>query len=114
TVVDEPTTFWFEQQPPWTPADFEDKYENRAVTMREALAHSMNVPAVKFAEMVGYDKVAQTARRVGLNLEIKPTPAIALGAYEVTPLEIARAYTVFPNQGVLVKPSFIKGIRDQK
>ena len=58
-MVDEPTTFWFEQQPPWTPADFEDHYENRAVTLREALAHSMNVPAVKVAEMVGYDKVAQ-------------------------------------------------------
>ncbi len=114
TVVDEPTTFWFEQQPPWTPADFEDKYENRAVTLREALAHSMNVPAVKVAEMVGYDKVAQVARRVGLNVDIKPTPAIALGAYEVTPLEIARAYTVFPNGGQLIDTSFIKSIRDRR
>jgi penicillin-binding protein 1B len=114
TVVDEPTTFWFEQQPPWTPADFEDKYENRAVTLREALAHSMNVPAVKVAEMVGYDKVAQVARRVGLNGGIKPTPSIALGAYEVTPLEIARAYTVFPNGGQLIDTSFIKAIRDRQ
>lgn len=114
TVVDEPTTFWFEQQPPWTPADFEDKYENRAVTLREALAHSMNVPAVKVAEMVGYDKVAQVARRVGLNGGIKPTPAIALGAYEVTPLEIARAYTVFPNGGQLIDTSFIKAVRDRQ
>jgi penicillin-binding protein 1B len=114
TVVDEPTTFWFEQQPPWTPADFEDKYEYRAVTMREALAHSMNVPAVKVAEMVGYGKVEQLARRVGLNLQIKPTPSIALGAYEVTPLEIARAYTVFPNGGQLIDTSFIKSIRDRQ
>jgi penicillin-binding protein 1B len=114
TVVDEPTTFWFEQQPPWTPADFEDKYENRAVTLREALAHSMNVPAVKVAEMVGYDKVAQVARRVGLNVDIKPTPSIALGTYEVTPLEIARAYTVFPNGGQLIETSFIKSIRDRQ
>jgi penicillin-binding protein 1B len=68
---------------------------------------------VKVGEMVGFDKVAKTARAVGLNLDIKPTPAIALGAYEVQPLEIAGAYTVFPNQGVLVKPSFIKSIRDQ-
>ena len=114
TVVDEPTTFWFEQQPPWTPADFEDKYEYRAVTLREALAHSMNVPAVKVAEMVGYDKVEQVARRVGLNVHIKPTPSIALGAYEVTPLEIARAYTVFPNGGQLIDTSFIKSIRDRR
>ncbi|HEY1754762.1 MAG TPA: PBP1A family penicillin-binding protein [Bryobacteraceae bacterium] len=114
TVIDEPTTFWFEQQPPWTPADFEDKYENRAVTLREALAHSMNVPAVKVAEMVGYDKVSQVAKRVGLNGGIKPTPSIALGAYEVTPLEIARAYTVFPNGGQLVDTSFIRAIRDRQ
>ena len=48
--------------------------------------------------MAGYDKVAKTARAVGLNIDIKPTPSIALGAYEVTPLEIAGAYTVFTNQ----------------
>lgn len=113
TVVDEPTTFWFEQQPPWTPADFEDKYQFRAVTLREALAHSMNVPAVKVAETVGYDKVAEMARRVGLNGNIKPTPSIALGAYEVTPLEIARAYTVFPTGGQLLDTTFVKSIRDR-
>jgi penicillin-binding protein 1B len=64
--------------------------------------------------MVGYDKVAQTARRVGLNVDIKPTPSIALGAYEVTPLEIARAYTVFPNSGQLIDTSFIKSIHDRQ
>jgi penicillin-binding protein 1B len=112
TVVDEPTTFMFDDKP-YEPADFEDKYSG-TVTLREALAHSMNIPAVKVAEMVGYDKVAETARKVGLNLDIKPTPAIALGAYEVMPLEIAGAYTVFPNGGVLKKPSFISSIRNQE
>src|SRR4029077_9822764 len=76
------------------------------------LAHSKNIPAVKIAEMVGYDKVVDVARAVGLNREIQPTPAIALGAYEVTPLEIASAYTVFPNGGDLFKNGFIKTIRD--
>jgi penicillin-binding protein 1B len=111
TVVDEPTTFMFDDKP-YEPADFEDKYSG-AVTLRQALAHSMNIPAVKVAEMVGYDKVADTARAVGLNLEIKPTPAIALGAYEVMPIEIAGAYTVFPNGGILKKPGYISTIRNQ-
>ncbi len=62
--------------------------------------------------MIGYDKVAQTARAVGLNGN-KATPSIALGSYEVTPLDIAGAYTVFPNYGERVKPTFIKTIRDQ-
>ena len=110
TVVDEPTTFYFDNIV-YEPADFDDKYSGM-VTLRQALAHSMNVPAVKVAEMVGFDKVAKTARAVGLNVNIKPTPSIALGAYEVMPLEIAGAYTVFPNQGIVMKPSFIKSIRD--
>ena len=83
TVVDEPTTFMFDDKT-YEPADFGDKYAGM-VTLRQALAHSMNIPAVKVAEMVGYDKVAATARAVGLNLDIQPTPAIALGAYEVMP-----------------------------
>ena len=62
TVVDEPTTFMFDDKP-YEPADFEDKYSG-AVTLRQALAHSMNIPAVKVAEMIGYDKVADTARAV--------------------------------------------------
>ena len=114
TVVDEETTFWNgTDQPPYMPADFKNEYRNAPVTLREALAHSMNVPAVKVAEMVGYDKVAKVARAVGLNVDIKPTPSIALGAYEVTPLEIASAYTVFPNGGDLLQSSFIKSIRDR-
>src|SRR4029077_5881395 len=76
------------------------------------LAHSKNIPAVKIAEMVGYDKVVDVARAVGLNREIQPTPSIALGSYEVTPLEIASAYTVFPNGGDLLKSGFIRSIRD--
>ena len=110
TVVnDEPTQFMFDGNP-YEPADFEEP--QGAVTLRYALAHSLNIPAVKVAEMVGYDRVAQTARQAGLNLRIRPTPAIALGAYEVTPLEIATAYTVFPTGGQLLKPGFIQSIRN--
>ena len=113
TVVDEPTTFYFEDQPPYEPHNHNDKYAYGPVTLRYALAHSLNIPAVKVAEMTGYDNVVKTARAVGLNIDIKPTPSIALGSYEVTPLEIAGAYTVFVNKGFRVKPTFIKTIRDQ-
>jgi penicillin-binding protein 1B len=113
TVVDEPTTFYFDDKI-YEPADFKGAHQYMGtVTLRQALANSLNIPAVKVAEMVGYDKVAETAHAVGLNFDIKATPAIALGAYEVTPLEIAGAYTVFPNLGTLVKPGFIDTIRNQ-
>jgi penicillin-binding protein 1B len=113
TVMDEPTTFYFDDKI-YEPADFRGAHQYMGtVTLRQALANSLNIPAVKVAEMVGYDKVAKTAHDVGLNIDIKATPSIALGAYEVTPLEIAGAYTVFPNMGTLVKPGFIKTIRTQ-
>ncbi len=112
TVVDEETTFWYEHDTrTYTPTNFGDKFEG-LMTLRYALAHSKNIPAVKVAEMVGYDKVADVARAVGLNHDIQPTPSIALGSYEVTPLEIASAYTVFPNGGDLLKNGFIKAIRN--
>jgi penicillin-binding protein 1B len=111
-VIDEPTTFYFENIT-YTPRDFEKEYLGN-VTLRTALAHSLNVPAVKVAQMVGYNKVAEVAHRVGLNEEIKPTPSIALGAYEVMPLEIASAYTVFPNGGKRLPATFIDSIRDQQ
>ncbi len=63
--------------------------------------------------MVGYGRVAETAKALGLNGNIKPTPSIALGSYEVTPLEIAGAYTAFVNGGDVLKTTYIKTIRDQ-
>lgn len=110
-VVDEPTTFWFDNRA-YTPANFKQEFHGE-VTLRDALAKSMNVATVKVAELVGYDRVEELAQRAGMNLNIRATPAIALGAYEVTPLEIAGAYTVFANQGVYVKPHWITMVRDR-
>lgn len=107
-VQDEETTFWFDDKP-YEPGDHGKPVG--PVTLRYALAHSLNIPAVKIAETVGYDKVVETAIAMGLNKNIKATPAVALGSYEVTPLEIAGAYTAFVNQGQIIKPSMIKAIR---
>jgi penicillin-binding protein 1B len=110
SILDQPTTFYFDDKE-YNPGNFQDKYLG-PITLRYALAHSKNVPAVKVAEMIGYDKVVDLARRAGMNLNIRPTPAVALGAYEVTPLEVAGAYTIFPNQGAYIAPNWIKAIRD--
>jgi penicillin-binding protein 1B len=112
TLVDEPTTFWFDDKP-YEPSNFRDKFSG-VVTVRQALAHSMNIPTVKLAEMIGYGKVVDLAKRAGMNGNIQPTPAVALGAYEATPVEVAGAYTVFVNHGVYVKPNWVKLIRDDK
>ena len=111
TVVDEPTTFWYDNKP-YEPSNFKHEFYG-TVTLRQALAHSLNVATVKVGEMVGFDAVVNLAKKAGLNYDIHPTPAVALGAYEVTPMEMAGAYTIFANQGVYVKPSFVSTVRSQ-
>jgi penicillin-binding protein 1B len=107
-IDDEPTTFYFDGKP-YEPSNFEHKFYGN-VSLRDALAHSLNVATVKLAEETGYDAIVDLARRAGMNVEIHPTPAVALGAYEVTPLEIAGAYTIFANHGVYSKPYFVSDI----
>jgi len=111
TVIDEPTTFWYNNRP-YAPSNFKHEFYG-TVTLRQALAHSMNVATVKVGEMVGFDSVVALAKQAGLNYNIQPTPAVALGSYEVTPWEMAGAYTIFANQGVYVKPNFVTMVRAQ-
>ena len=87
TIVDEPTVFMFDGKE-YQPSNFHDEWHG-TVTMRQALMKSMNVPTVKLAEMIGFRNVVDLARHAGLNMDIRPTPAVALGAYEVTPIEVA-------------------------
>ncbi len=109
-LVDEPTTFQFGDQP-YEPENYKKEYHG-PVSVRQALAHSLNVATVRLAEMVGYDKVRRLAESAGVNNDLLATPALALGAYVATPLEIAGAYTVFANKGQYVGPRFILTVRD--
>jgi len=111
TVVDEPTTFTFDNQT-YTPKNFDGKFKG-LITLRQALAESRNVPTVKVALLAGLDSVVDLSNLAGMNYKIQPTPAVALGAYEITPLEAAGAYTIFANGGTYVKPSMISLVRDK-
>jgi penicillin-binding protein 1B len=108
-VLDQPTTFWFDGKP-YEPSNFEHKFYGN-VTLRDALAHSLNVATVKVAESVGYGSVVDLAKRAGMNEQIDATPAVALGSYVITPLEAVGAYTIFANQGQYVKPNFLRMVR---
>jgi penicillin-binding protein 1B len=107
---DEPTTFQFGDIT-YEPENLKQEYHGM-VTLREALTHSMNVATVRLAEMVGYDKVRDLAIAAGINKDLLATPAIALGSYVATPLEIAGAYTIFSNEGQYVEPKFILAVND--
>ncbi|MDP9054634.1 MAG: PBP1A family penicillin-binding protein [Acidobacteriota bacterium] len=110
TVNDAPVKFLFDGKS-YQPGNFKNEIFG-TLTLREALAKSDNVAAVKVAQGVGYQAVVQMARSAGLNDGIQPTPSVALGAYQVTPLEMAGAYTVFANGGMWVQPRAISSYRD--
>jgi penicillin-binding protein 1B len=109
-LSDEATTFTFKGQT-YEPHDFHGGESLGDVTLRTALAQSLNIATVSLAQQVGYARVVALARRAGLNDAIAATPSVALGSYETTPLEIAAAYTAFANQGTWVKPTTIQVVR---
>jgi len=108
TVDDEPTVFEFDGQE-YTPNNYGERFLGQ-VTVRQALTNSLNVATVKVAEMVGYGRVVQIARQMGFGANIKPTPAVALGAYELTPVEVAGAYTAFATMGTRADPMYVKSV----
>jgi len=110
-IDDAPTTFAYGDQI-YEPRNYKEEYHGQ-VTARYALALSLNNATVKLAEQVGYDKVADLAKSAGI-ASVKATPAMALGAYDATPLDMAAAYTVFANAGVRLSPVMIKSLRNAK
>jgi penicillin-binding protein 1B len=112
TVLDEPTQFTFENLV-YEPKNFKDEYFGQ-VTMRQAITKSLNIATIKFAEKVGYGKIVELSHRLGLNEQIKPYPAMAIGAFEVTPLEMVHAYTAFANGGLMSQLAPILKIADDK
>ena len=96
---DEQETFEFDDQV-WTPENYEHEYDG-PITFRRALAHSRNLGTIHVAQSAGYDNVAALWKKLGVGTAPKAYPSIALGVFEATPLEIATAYTLFPNGGAI-------------
>jgi penicillin-binding protein 1B len=93
---DEPATFDFNGQV-WEPKNY-DEYDGQ-VTWRQALARSRNLGTIQVGYQVGFDHVASIWKRVGVGTAPQAYPSIALGVFELTPLEVAQAYTLFTNEG---------------
>lgn len=108
TIDDEPTTFEFDGKE-YTPNNYGERFMGH-VTVRDALTNSLNVATVKVAELIGYGRVVQVARQMGLGNNIQATPAVALGAYEMTPIEVAAGYTAFADGGVRAEPEFLHSV----
>ncbi|MBI4263284.1 MAG: transglycosylase domain-containing protein [Acidobacteria bacterium] len=95
-TLDEPASFTFDDQV-WEPRNY-DAYDGE-ITWRRALAMSRNLGTIHVGETIGFDRVAALWRRVGVGTPPRAFPSITLGVFELTPLEVAQAYTLFLNGG---------------
>lgn len=95
----------------WSPVNYDHKFHGR-VGVREALEKSLNVATVRLAQQVGTDHIIDVARRLGIKSPIDPVPAVALGAADVTPLELAVAYATLASGGRRSEPHFFEDVTD--
>ena len=115
-VMDEHAPIEYAQQV-WNPGNYENEYDGE-VTLRRALAMSRNLATIHVAELAGFDRVAGLWRRIGVGAKPHAYPSITLGVFEATPFDIATAYTIFPNDGLLrplrVLHRVVSGGQDQR
>ncbi|MFY9551845.1 MAG: PBP1A family penicillin-binding protein [Thermoanaerobaculia bacterium] len=93
----------------WTPRNYDGQYRGR-MTARQALEKSINIPTVRASLMAGLPHVIGAARAAGIESRLRGYPSVALGAFELSPMEVAGAYAALANSGVRVKPNAIVGV----
>ena len=112
-LIDAPVSFpGGAGSPAYAPQNYDRRFEG-AVTLRHALEQSRNVPAVRVMDQLGPRQVILYARRLGLESPLPPYLAVALGAAEATLTEMTSAYSVFPNQGVRMRPYAVLKVTDR-
>ncbi len=113
-LMDTPTTFsGGTGQPAYSPMNYDKLFEG-PITLRHALEQSRNVAAVQVMEQLGPKQVIAYARRLGIESPLPPYLAVALGAGEATLTEMTSAYSVFPNQGVRLRPYSVLKVTDRE
>lgn len=95
----------------YVPLNYYRRYDG-IVTLRHALEHSLNASAVKLQQMVGGDRVIDVAKRLGITDTLRPYPTMALGAFELSVLEMTAAYAGIVNHGQVPTPFFISRVKD--
>ena len=109
TLVDDEPVEIAQGRKIWRPANYDDSYIG-TITIAKALAVSSNAAAVRVSQSVGIPNVIDAAHRSGITSALPNYPAMALGAVEVTPLELVAAYATFANGGLRVRPRLVRRI----
>ena len=111
-LVDAPVTYPAGNGQQYSPHNYDHQFQG-PMTLRWALEESRNIPAIKMMDSLGPKNVLEYAKRFGFEEDFPPYLPIALGAGDATLLEVTSAYTVFPNQGVRMKPYFVLNVKDR-
>jgi penicillin-binding protein 1B len=110
-LQDEPTTFTYDNgRQTYAPNNFKGDFRGEVIAAY-ALAHSLNNATIQLGQMVGFDNVAALGRAAGI-ASARGTPAVSIGAYVATPIDMAGAYTVFANNGVHLTPWMLASVRN--
>jgi penicillin-binding protein 1B len=110
-LEDSPITVMVDGKP-WSPKNYDDRYQG-PVTLRRALEGSLNTATVRLAQAVGLDRVVATARSMGVVGDLKPVPALALGVFETTPLDLAHAYLPLADGGLAPSGGAVDTVTDE-
>ncbi len=112
TFLSEPTTFVFSNNQTYSPANFNDKYGNKNITMAAALSYSDNIYAVKTHLFLGEETLVNTAHRMGIISYLEEIPSLALGTCELSMLDFSRAYSTLASGGIKKDITFINRVTD--
>ena len=110
--ISEKTTFPVEDNKPYSPNNYNDKYGNKPISMATAIAYSDNIYAVKTHMFLGSDALINVAKRVGISEKLDSVPSLPLGTNEINIMHMAAGYSAFANLGYKVEPHLIKKVVD--
>lgn len=113
TIEDSPLTVTIGPDEVWKPKNSDLAYMGK-ITLSEALKYSRNVAAVRLGQAIGIPTVIELAYKMGVTEKLAPHPSLALGSIELSPLEMATVYTVFPNEGIGVDVIAVKRVVDAR
>jgi penicillin-binding protein 1B len=111
TMVEDAPFKWSYDGQDWEPGNYNDEYFG-TVTFRRALEKSLNSATARIAREVGIKRVSEIAHRLGVQSPLPAVPSLSLGAAEVTPLEVAYAFSTLANNGVRARPLAVKQVTD--
>ncbi|WP_194776016.1 penicillin-binding protein 1A [Pararhodonellum marinum] len=112
TVIDQPVEVNIPGQPTWSPRNSDNKFSYERMTIRKAMAQSINSVTAYMMKKLSPKLVVETAHRLGITSELDEVPALALGTSDVSIYEMVGAFGTFANQGEHITPFYIDRIED--